>query len=156
MSDVSKGLATSGKESSSMPWLRALELTAPIASHRHRIFPVVIEEIAGRQGSRPALLSDRESLTYGELTDRAHVRRLSRVEFAGGDLPHEILDSVPILTHHADPPRRVDGHHGGRARMFDVVDLVVAPVGISQNYGGEFDHEAAVNQLACNRRGFQH
>jgi fatty-acyl-CoA synthase len=72
MSNVSKGLATSGKESSSMPWLRALELTAPIASHRHRIFPVVIEEIAGRQGSRPALLSDRESLTYGELTDRAN------------------------------------------------------------------------------------
>jgi fatty-acyl-CoA synthase len=72
MSDAFKGNAISGSRSSSMPWLRALELTAPIASHRHRIFPVVIDEIAARHGSRPALLSDRESLTYRELAERAN------------------------------------------------------------------------------------
>jgi fatty-acyl-CoA synthase len=72
MSDVRKGNAIPGSSSSAMPWVRALELTAPIATHRHRIFPVVIDEIAARQGSTPALLSDRESLTYRALTERAN------------------------------------------------------------------------------------
>jgi fatty-acyl-CoA synthase len=72
MSDVRKGNVIPGSSSSSIPWLRALELTTPIATHRHRIFPVAIDEIAAREGSRPALLSDRESLTYRELTERAN------------------------------------------------------------------------------------
>jgi fatty-acyl-CoA synthase len=72
MSEVRNGNAIHGRGSTALPWLRALELTKPIASHRTRIFPTVIEEIAARQGSKPALLSDRESLTYRELTERAN------------------------------------------------------------------------------------
>jgi fatty-acyl-CoA synthase len=52
--------------------LRALELTAPIPSHRERILPVVVEEMAARMGDAPALLSERESLTYSELAERAN------------------------------------------------------------------------------------
>jgi fatty-acyl-CoA synthase len=55
-----------------MKWLRALELTTPIASHRDRIFSMVIQAIAALEGSRPALISDRESFTYRELTERAN------------------------------------------------------------------------------------
>jgi fatty-acyl-CoA synthase len=53
-------------------WSRALELTAPIAAHPDRILPGVIDEVAARQPDAPALLSDRESLTYRELTARSN------------------------------------------------------------------------------------
>ncbi len=53
-------------------WLRALELTSPIARNRDRIFPSVIEGLAARLGDSPALLSDRECLSYRGLTERAN------------------------------------------------------------------------------------
>jgi fatty-acyl-CoA synthase len=53
-------------------WLRALELTAPIPLNPDRTLSTVIEEIASRSGDRPALLSDRECLTYAELVARAN------------------------------------------------------------------------------------
>jgi fatty-acyl-CoA synthase len=58
--------------SAAKAWLRALELTAPIPRNPDRILPAVIAEIAAKSGNRPALLSDRESLTYAELTARSH------------------------------------------------------------------------------------
>jgi fatty-acyl-CoA synthase len=58
--------------SASKAWLRALQLTAPIAQRPERIFPTVIEELAAEFGDRPALLSDRESLTYGALARRSN------------------------------------------------------------------------------------
>jgi fatty-acyl-CoA synthase len=54
----------------SQAWLRALELTAPIARNRSRVMPTVIEELAVRWGDAPALLSDRECLTYSGLAGR--------------------------------------------------------------------------------------
>jgi fatty-acyl-CoA synthase len=51
-------------------WLRALELTAPIARNRNRILSTVIEERAQQLGDTPALLSDRECMTYGQLSER--------------------------------------------------------------------------------------
>jgi fatty-acyl-CoA synthase len=53
-------------------WLRALELTAPIARNPCRILPTVIEDAAKRWGSAPALLSDREQLTYLGLSEHAN------------------------------------------------------------------------------------
>jgi fatty-acyl-CoA synthase len=53
-------------------WLRALELTAPITGKPHRILPMVIEELADRFGETPALLSDRECLTYRALGERSN------------------------------------------------------------------------------------
>jgi fatty-acyl-CoA synthase len=64
--------ATAANISPSKAWLRALELTAPIPRNRHRILPTVIEEAAARMGDVPALLSDRESLTYNGLARRAN------------------------------------------------------------------------------------
>jgi fatty-acyl-CoA synthase len=51
-------------------WLRALDLTASIARNRERILSTVIEERAAQLGDTPALLSDRECMTYGQLSQR--------------------------------------------------------------------------------------
>ena len=53
-------------------WVRALERTTPIARQPDRIFPAVIQELAAKFGDAPALLSDRECLTYRALADRAN------------------------------------------------------------------------------------
>ena len=53
-------------------WLRALELTAPIPRNRDRVMSTVIEELASRLGDAPALLSDRECMTYRELAERSN------------------------------------------------------------------------------------
>jgi fatty-acyl-CoA synthase len=63
-------------------WLRALELTAPIPRQRERVLPAVVDELGRRLGDKPALLSDRECLTYLELAERA--RRYSRWALAQG------------------------------------------------------------------------
>jgi len=52
--------------------LRALRDTTPIARHPHRIFPLVVDELAERHGDAPALMSHRERLTYRQLADRAN------------------------------------------------------------------------------------
>lgn len=61
-----------GRISAATAWVRALEMTTPIAAHPDRVFRTVIEEVASRQGDTPALVSDRESLSYSALTDRAN------------------------------------------------------------------------------------
>src|SRR5881628_3705214 len=53
-------------------WLSALELTAPIANNPGRIFSTVIEELAEKFSEAPALLSDRECLTYRALAERSN------------------------------------------------------------------------------------
>jgi fatty-acyl-CoA synthase len=53
-------------------WLRALELTAPIARNPHRVMLTVIEELAARHGDAPALQSDRECFSYRELVARSN------------------------------------------------------------------------------------
>ena len=62
--------------------LRALRMTTPIARHPTRIFPTVIEELAERFGDAPALLSDRESFSYRELSARSN--RYARWALAQG------------------------------------------------------------------------
>src|SRR5213595_1203938 len=58
--------------SAAQAWLRALELTARIPKHPHRILSTVIEELAETLGEAPALLSDREDLTYRALAERSN------------------------------------------------------------------------------------
>ncbi|HTN73388.1 MAG TPA: long-chain-acyl-CoA synthetase [Methylomirabilota bacterium] len=58
--------------SANKSWVRALELTAPIINNPHRILPIVIEELAEKLGEAPALLSDRECLTYRGLAERSN------------------------------------------------------------------------------------
>jgi fatty-acyl-CoA synthase len=61
---------SSARASAAKAWLKAIGLTSQIESEPHRLFADVVEEWALRQPSRPALLSDDGSFTYGELAER--------------------------------------------------------------------------------------
>ena len=61
-----------GGDSAAKAWLRALAATAPIAAQPQRTLPALIEELSETYGDAPALLSDRETLTYRELAARAN------------------------------------------------------------------------------------
>ena len=78
-------------------WLRALELTAPIAYNPRRVFPVVIEELAENFREAPALLSDRECLTYGALAERSnrYARWALEQGLAKGDVVCLIMPNRP-------------------------------------------------------------
>jgi fatty-acyl-CoA synthase len=53
-------------------WLRALELTVPIAKTPFRTFPTVIAELAQRFGNAPALIGEQESFSFRDLLDRSN------------------------------------------------------------------------------------
>jgi fatty-acyl-CoA synthase len=68
--------------SAAKAWLRALEMTAPIAAHPARTLPAIIDDLADAHGDAPALLSDGESLSYRGLAARAN--RYARWALAQG------------------------------------------------------------------------
>src|SRR6266852_6374123 len=78
-------------------WLRALELTAPIASNPDRIFPAVVEEVAEKFGPAPALLSDGLCLTFGGLAERAnrYARWALDQNVAHGDVVCLMMSNCP-------------------------------------------------------------
>jgi fatty-acyl-CoA synthase len=86
-----------GAESAARGWLRALELTAPIAKRPTRILPTVIDEIAAVRGDAPALISDRETLTYRALADRSnrYARWASRQGLGKGDVVALMMPNGP-------------------------------------------------------------
>src|SRR5260370_32830029 len=53
-------------------WVRALEMTAPIAQHPYVTLPVVIESLAERFDSALAIIAERECLTYRGLAGRSN------------------------------------------------------------------------------------
>jgi fatty-acyl-CoA synthase len=53
-------------------WLRAIELTAPIAQEKWRTFPSVIEELSDRFGEKTALISEHENFTFRTLAERSN------------------------------------------------------------------------------------
>ena len=63
---------TTVNNSAARAWLRALELTAPIARTPDRVISTVIEELAVQWGDAPSLLSERECLTYRGLAERVN------------------------------------------------------------------------------------
>jgi len=69
--------------------LRTTRLTTPIAHNPTRIFPVVIDELAARCGDKPALVSDRETLTYRSLA--AQSCRYARWALAQGLAKGEVV-----------------------------------------------------------------
>ena len=64
------------RPSAAKTWLKAIELTSQIEAEPHRLFADVVEDWAERQPGRPALLSDGQSFTYGELA--ARINRYAR------------------------------------------------------------------------------
>ena len=63
-------------------WLRALELTAPIAAHPDRTLPAIIDDLAARHADAPALIHEGETLSYRALAARAN--RYARWALAQG------------------------------------------------------------------------
>ena len=72
MTDFRGTQSATGGRSVAKAWMRALELTSPISGNPHRVFPTVIQELAARWNDAPALLSDRECLTYRALAERSN------------------------------------------------------------------------------------
>jgi fatty-acyl-CoA synthase len=64
-------MATQGT-SATHAWVRALELTAPIAANPQVTLPVLVDRLAEKFGAAPALLGDDETLTYRELAQRSN------------------------------------------------------------------------------------
>jgi len=64
------------RASAAKTWLKAIGLSSRIEAEPHRLFADVVEEWAQRQPGRPALLSDGQSFTYGELA--ARINRYAR------------------------------------------------------------------------------
>src|SRR5262249_18765748 len=52
--------------------LPAFAMPTPIARHPTRTFPQVVSELADKFGDAPALLSDREQMSYRELAERSN------------------------------------------------------------------------------------
>jgi fatty-acyl-CoA synthase len=62
--------------------LRTLRMTTPIAKRPTHVFPQVVSELAEKYGDAPALLSDRERLSYRDLAARSN--RYARWALAQG------------------------------------------------------------------------
>jgi fatty-acyl-CoA synthase len=68
-------MSAPGDDSSNSPlkaWVRALEMTAPIARNPTVTLPVCIDAFAQKFGAAPALLSAAESLSYRQLAERCN------------------------------------------------------------------------------------
>ncbi len=78
-----------GKPSAAKSWLKAIELTSRIEPNPHRLFADVIEDWAGRQPDRPALLSDAETFSYRTLAER--VNRYARWALSAGIRPGDTV-----------------------------------------------------------------
>jgi fatty-acyl-CoA synthase len=78
-------------------WLRALALTQRIVAQPNRVLPVIIGELAQTLGEHPALLSERECLSYGMLAER--VNRYARwalgQELGKGEVVALLMPSCP-------------------------------------------------------------
>src|SRR5215472_15537015 len=68
--------------SAAKAWRRALEMTAPIARDPARTLPAMLDALAAAHGDAPALISDRETLSYRALAARAN--RYARWALAHG------------------------------------------------------------------------
>src|SRR5262245_47675169 len=62
--------------------IRSLRMTTHIGKHPTRIFPDVVDELAGQYADAPALLSERERFSYRELAERSN--RYARWALAQG------------------------------------------------------------------------
>ncbi|HEY2709366.1 MAG TPA: long-chain-acyl-CoA synthetase [Caulobacteraceae bacterium] len=68
---LERAAAAPPKPLANKDWLRALEVTAKLDADPTRTLPTVIDELAERLGDAPALLSDREQLSFQGLAERS-------------------------------------------------------------------------------------
>jgi fatty-acyl-CoA synthase len=81
--------APHGKPSAAKAWLKAIELTSRIEADPCRLFADVVEDLAARQGDRPALISDAQTLTYRALNER--INRYARWALAASIKPGDTV-----------------------------------------------------------------
>ncbi len=86
-------LRTAASASTASGWLGALERTARIDAEPDRIFPLVIDELAARHGSAPALIGTDEVLSHADLASRQN--RYARWALARGLVKG---DTVALLS----------------------------------------------------------
>jgi fatty-acyl-CoA synthase len=77
------------KPSTAKIWLKAIELTSRIEAAPQQLFSDVIELHAASQPDRPALLSDKETFSYGMLADR--INRYARWALQAGIKPGDTV-----------------------------------------------------------------
>jgi fatty-acyl-CoA synthase len=84
-------------ESAAKAWARALSLTAPIPRNPERTLSRVLEELADTLGDAPALLSERECLSYGGLVQRQnqYARWALEQNLAKGDVVCLLVTNRP-------------------------------------------------------------
>src|SRR4051794_23865717 len=89
--------ANAVEASANKEWLRALELTKRAVGQTGRVLPVIIDELAERYGSEPALLSERECLTFNMLAQRAnrYSRWALKQEVAKGEVVCLLMLNCP-------------------------------------------------------------
>jgi len=90
-------IASSSAGSASRAWLRALESTASMAKNPRRLLSTVIAEVASGCEDAPALLSDRESFTFGGLVERSnrYTRWARQQEIKKGEAVALLMASRP-------------------------------------------------------------
>ena len=78
-------------------WVRALEMTAPIAQNPSVTLPVVIDNLADKFDSTLALISEREHLTYRALAQRSnrYARWALGRDLAAGDVVCLFMPNCP-------------------------------------------------------------
>lgn len=83
--------------SAAMAWLRALQLTAPIAANPGRTITTVIREAAALTPHASAILSAHESLTYKDLAQRCdkYARWASARGLSKGDVVGLLMENRP-------------------------------------------------------------
>jgi fatty-acyl-CoA synthase len=76
---------------------RVIRLTSPIARRPTRIFPLLVDDLAARHGDKPALVSDRERLTYRMLAARScRYARWAKAQGVGkGDVVALLMTNRP-------------------------------------------------------------
>jgi fatty-acyl-CoA synthase len=79
----------SERGAAALAWQRALEATASIAQEPALTFPLLIDRLAETFGDAPALISERETLSYRALADRA--ARYAGWAMAQGLAPGEVV-----------------------------------------------------------------
>jgi fatty-acyl-CoA synthase len=99
MSVTTEG-ASSGnaaRPSAAKAWLRALALTSPIAQNPTRTFPLILNDLSEKFADAPALLSDREALSYRALSKRInqYARWAIAQNLAGGETVCLLMPNRP-------------------------------------------------------------
>jgi fatty-acyl-CoA synthase len=146
------GPTGAGKDTTLRDWVRALELTAPIAAHPQRLLGDVIAELAQAQAEAPALLGGGESLSYSALVARAnrYARWALEQHLGKGDIVCLMMPNRPEylavwlgLTSVGVVVALINTQLRGLS-LAHCIDIVAPKhVIVAADYAAEFEHAAA-------------